>query len=75
MKKKIREFDIMKRNSMRGIWISSLVDYIEGRNHSGNNSKYGLQMSMTLSTHPYLHEYHEYIRNYLRSLATIRKTT
>lgn len=60
---------------MRDIWISSLVDYIEGRNDSGNNNKYGLQMSMTLSTHPYLHEYHEDIRNYLRSLAAIRRTS
>lgn len=32
-------------------------------------------MSITLSTHPYLHEYHEDIRNYLRSFAVIRRTS
>ena len=46
------------------LWVNSIIDYIQGRD---SGSGYGLQLFMTLSSHPNLDEYNGNVKEYMKA--------
>lgn len=46
------------------LWVNSIIDYIQGRD---SGSGYGLQLFITLSSHPNLDEYSGNVKEYMKA--------